>query len=76
MSIAANKVANVRAALVVDEEFAKMARSHNHANVIALPGAGQISRQDALKIVDAYLDAREEGGRHERRVQKFEKPGR
>ena len=72
MSIAANKVPKVRAALVMNEEFARTARSHNHANVIALPGAGQISRQEALKIVDVYLEAKEEGGRHDRRVKKLE----
>jgi len=71
MSIAANKVPGVRAALVHDAEFASMARRHNDANVLCLSGK-QLKPQEAVKIIDAFLNARFEGGRHERRVRKME----
>jgi len=71
MSIAANKVPGVRAAVCTDEIGAKMARAHNDANVLALRG----THQDAdlnVKIVDTFLATPFEGGRHERRVEKIE----
>ncbi len=71
MSIAANKVAGVRAAVVQNEETAGLARRHNNANVICLP-AQSLSPDAAAKIVDSFLAARFEGGRHERRVSKIE----
>jgi len=71
MSITANKVPGVRAALVGDEQTATLARQHNNANVLCL--AGKLTAADeAKKIVDAFLNARFEGGRHERRVHKME----
>ena len=71
MSMAANKVSGVRAALVADEHSAMMARQHNDANVICL-GASQVSAEEAKKIVESFLNAQFEGGRHERRVGKME----
>src|SRR5262249_50735539 len=71
MSIAANKVPGVRAALVWDEQAAQLSRQHNDANVLCLAGKGTLPEQ-ALKIVDAFLGACFEGGRHERRVHKLE----
>src|SRR5262249_37060675 len=71
MSIAANKVPGVRAALVADEHSGELARRPNDANVLCLAGHGA-SPEDARKIVDAFLNARFEGGRHERRVHKLE----
>jgi RpiB/LacA/LacB family sugar-phosphate isomerase len=71
MSIAANKVPGVRAALVGDEDTADLARRHNDANVLCL-GAKQTSPSEAKRILDAFLNARFEGGRHERRVNKME----
>jgi len=71
MSIAANKIAGVRAALVADEQSAVLARQHNDANVICL-GANHTAPDAAKKIVDAFLNAHFEGGRHERRVSKME----
>jgi RpiB/LacA/LacB family sugar-phosphate isomerase len=71
MSIAANKVPGVRAALVGNEETAALARQHNHANVLCLAGK-TTSPEEAKKIVDAFLRAQCEGGRHERRVNKME----
>jgi glycine hydroxymethyltransferase len=71
MSITANKVPGVRAALVFDEEMAALARQHNNANVLCL-GQKVVAPEQAKKILDAFLNARFEGGRHERRVQKLE----
>ena len=71
MSIAANKVPGIRAALVFSEEMATMARQHNDANVLCIGGKITGSEQ-AKKIVDAFLAAEFEGGRHERRVNKME----
>ncbi|MBI3414571.1 MAG: ribose 5-phosphate isomerase B [Verrucomicrobia bacterium] len=71
MSIAANKVPGIRAALVFTEEMATLARQHNDANVLCL-GQKVVDAERARKIVDAFLNAKFEGGRHERRVGKFE----
>jgi RpiB/LacA/LacB family sugar-phosphate isomerase len=71
MSIAANKIPGVRAALVNDEQAASLARQHNDANVICL-GATHTPPEVAKKIVEAFLNAHFEGGRHERRVVKME----
>ena len=71
MSIAANKVPGIRAALVWDEQTAAMSRQHNNANVLCLAGRGT-APETAKKIVDAFLHASFEGGRHERRVNKLE----
>ena len=71
MSIAANKVPGIRAALVGDVSTAALARQHNDANVLCLAG-NTTKPEEARRIVDAFLDARFEGGRHERRVKKME----
>jgi glycine hydroxymethyltransferase len=71
MSISANKIPGVRAALVGDEQTASLARQHNNANVICL-GARTTPPDLAKKIVEAFLNAHFEGGRHERRVSKME----
>jgi glycine hydroxymethyltransferase len=71
MSIAANKVPGVRAALVWDEPTAALTRRHNDANVVCLAGKGT-DPQEARKIVDAFLRTPFEGGRHGRRVNKLE----
>jgi len=70
VSIAANKVPGVRAALVNSPEGAATARGHNDANVLALPSR-TISEETLLASVAAWLDARFEGGRHARRVDKI-----
>jgi RpiB/LacA/LacB family sugar-phosphate isomerase len=71
MSITANKTPGVRAALVADERTAELARQHNNANVLCL--AAKTTAPDlAKRIVDAFLNASFEGGRHERRVNKME----
>jgi glycine hydroxymethyltransferase len=71
MSMTANKVAGVRAALVFDEQMASLCRQHNNANVLCL-GGKTTGPDQARRIVDAFLTARFEGGRHERRVRKME----
>jgi RpiB/LacA/LacB family sugar-phosphate isomerase len=71
MSITANKVPGARAALVSDEHTAALARQHNNANILCLAGKGT-APDDAKRIVDAFLNSRFEGGRHERRVGKME----
>ena len=71
MSITANKVPGVRAALVADESSAALARQHNGANVLCLAGKA-ITPESGRNILDAFLNAKFEGGRHERRVRKME----
>ena len=72
VSIVANKVPGVRAALVHDEQTASLTRHHNNANVLCLAGNGT-SPDLAKRIVDAFLSTSfEAGGRHERRVTKME----
>ena len=71
MSITANKVPGIRAALVFNEEMGRLAREHNDANVLCL-GARFTPTEEAVKIVDAFVTAHFEGGRHERRVKKME----
>jgi glycine hydroxymethyltransferase len=71
VSIAANKVPGVRAALVHTVEGAALARQHNDANVLCL-GARFVTQDQALTIVDTFLRTPFEGGRHERRVNKIE----
>jgi len=71
MSITANKVPGVRAAMVSDPESAKLTRQHNDANVLCL--SGKFTTVDLAKqILDNFLRAEFEGGRHERRVNKME----
>ena len=70
MSIAANKMAGIRCALCHDMFSAKMTRQHNDSNVLAM-GARVIGNTLALKVVDAWLGAEFEGGRHARRVDKI-----
>ena len=72
MSMTANKVPGVRAALVRDEETAKLTRAHNNANVLCL-GASSMDEALAKRILDLFIETRfEDGGRHERRVNKIE----
>jgi ribose 5-phosphate isomerase B len=61
----------VRAALVLDEESARLSREHNDANVLSL-GARLTSSERAERILEVFLDTPFAGGRHERRVSKIE----
>ena len=72
MSIAANKVSGARAALVTDEATAISARQHNNANIICL-GSNSTDEDTAKLIVDQFIQTQfENGGRHEKRVNKIE----
>ena len=70
VSIAANKVHGVRAALCHDDYTARMSRAHNDANVVCL-GSRVLGEGTALSIVDAFLGGAFEGGRHGDRVEKL-----
>lgn len=70
MSIAANKFKGIRAAVCGDCYSAEMTKRHNDCNVLCL-GARVIGSDLMLKIVDAYLDAEYEGGKHAVRLQKI-----
>ncbi|HZU81257.1 MAG TPA: ribose 5-phosphate isomerase B [Acidimicrobiales bacterium] len=67
ISIAANKVPGVRAAVVHDVTTARLARAHNHANVVCL-GGRMTGEQVAKDALDAFLAEQPASGRHERRV--------
>ena len=70
MSIAANKVDGIRAALCHDKETAALSRQHNDANVLAV-GARINSIENILDIVDTWLEEKFLGDRHKRRVEKI-----
>ncbi len=70
ISLAANKVPGIRAALCTDPYMARMAREHNDAQILAM-GGRVIGPGLAQAIVDAFLTADFQGGRHARRVEKI-----
>ena len=72
ISIAANKIDGIRAAHCHDIYSAEMTKRHNNANVICM-GGRVIGRELAFKIVDAWLNAEFEGGRHQTRIDKIHK---
>ena len=72
ISIAANKVSGVRAAVCSDIFTTVMSRKHNDANILAL-GARTLGEGLALMLVDAFLETEHEGGRHQDRVQMIHK---
>jgi len=73
VSIVANKVRGIRAALVHDVEAAKLSRQHNDSNVICF--AGRTTPVPTIReMLDAWLATEFEGGRHKTRVDKIEKP--
>ena len=72
MAIAANRHSHIRAALCRSSSDAAMARKHNDANVLVL-GSKETSPTDALRIIEAFLSAEFEGGRHATRVEKLMK---
>ncbi len=70
ISMAANKVPGIRAALCTNSFMARMSREHNDANILAL--GGRVLGVDlALEIVDAWLASEFQGGRHKTRVDKI-----
>lgn len=70
ISIAANKYKGIRAALCGDVYSAKMTKQHNNSNIICM-GGRVIGRELAFMIVDAWLEAEFEGGRHQNRIDKI-----
>ncbi|MEI7816472.1 MAG: ribose 5-phosphate isomerase B, partial [Desulfuromonadales bacterium] len=70
MSITANKISGIRAALVTDVFMARMAKEHNNANVLVL-GGRILDEQKACDLAGAWLDADFEGGRHQTRLDKI-----
>ena len=70
MSMCANKVKGIRAALVTSVENAHLTKEHNNANILCL-GAKDTPQDLALNIVDEFINTPFAGGRHERRVNKL-----
>jgi len=69
MSIAANKVKGIRAALCFDSSDSRCARQHNDANILCL--GAERGKEQVPQIIEAYLAGEFEGGRHLRRVDKI-----
>ena len=70
ISIAANKVPNIRAAVAHDVTTARLAREHNDANVLAM-GGRVVNTTQAIEMVQTFLNTAFLGGRHARRVEKI-----
>jgi ribose 5-phosphate isomerase B len=70
INMTANKYQEIRSALCWNTKIAELARSHNNANICALP-ARFISREEAKNIIDKFLSSEFEGGRHKIRVDKI-----
>ena len=70
ISMVLNKHQGIRAALCWEEELGRLARAHNDANVLSMPGRF-ISIEKAIEIVKVFLNTEFEGGRHQRRVDKI-----
>ena len=69
-AMTANKRKNVRAALCWSKEISKLARQHNDANILSIPSRF-VSENEAIDIVDAFINTEFEGGRHKRRIEKI-----
>ena len=69
-AMAANKIKGIRCALCFNDESARLAKEHNDANMISI-GARMVSKDEAVMIVDTWLKAKFEYGRHERRIDKI-----
>ncbi len=71
MSMAANRHPQIRCAVCWSEDIATLAKEHNDANIIALP-AQFLTQEDAKRILDAFLDANFQKGRHSKQIKKIE----
>lgn len=71
ISIAANRYHGIRAALLYNDEAARLAHEHNNANVVVF-GGRTMSESECLKRLDIFLKTKYEGGRHQRRLEKIE----
>ena len=72
MTIAANKVDGIRAALCYDHECIKLSRAHNNANILVLPAKLDFGEKLA-EMIQSWIDLPFDGGRHERRLEKVSK---
>ena len=70
VNMTANKHQGIRSALCWNKDVVKLAKSHNDANVICLPGR-LISIEEAIEILDIFFNTEFEGGRHKRRIDKI-----
>ena len=70
-AMAANKMRGIRCAVCWNVESAQLAKEHNNANMIAV-GERMMTIEEGLKIVNTWLDAEFEGGRHQARIEKIE----
>jgi len=71
ISISANKIKGIRAALCSSKEHAKLSRLHNNANVLAV-GSRLTEQEEIFNIIDVFLNTDFEGGRHQDRLEKIE----
>jgi len=69
-AMVANKVEGIRCALCWNEKSARLAKEHNNANVISI-GARMVTEATGIRIVDSWLKAEFQGGRHKRRIDKI-----
>jgi len=69
-AMTANKRKSVRAALCWNKEISKLARQHNDANILSIPSRF-ISPNEAIGVVDVFINTEFEGGRHQRRIEKI-----
>ncbi len=76
MSITANRARGVRAALCREAETARMARRHNNANILVLPGGAGLDAGEVGSILDVFLRTPFDGGRHARRIGKIDRYAR
>ena len=70
VNMTANKHQGIRSALCWNKDVVKLARSHNNANIICLPGR-LITIEEAIEILDIFFNTEFEGGRHKRRIDKI-----
>ena len=70
MSISANKIKKIRAAVCYNFQSTRLSRQHNNANIITL-GSRLIKKKLSLKLVEIFLKTKFEGGRHLRRIRKI-----
>jgi ribose 5-phosphate isomerase B len=70
VDMTANKHQGIRSALCWNKEISKLAKSHNNANIICLPGRF-ISFEEAKEILNTFFNTKFEGGRHDRRINKI-----
>ena len=71
ISIAANRHKGIRAALLYDDYVAQVAREHNNANILCF-GGRTMKIEDVMRRIDIFLNAKYEGGRHDRRLCKLD----